>query len=446
MTTKIRLFGVMLLLTGLNNLLAVPQQNNLIDRIIARVDDQILLQSELEKEYQYYQAQGGEKVADLRCKILEGLLINKMLLARASLEGGIPTQEDVDHYFDYRMQELLNQAGSEANIAAYTGKPIQTFKEELRNAIQEQRTLDKMRHQIIQNMHITPAEVQAFFHALPTHNLPYYPAAVEVRQIVRYPKMCQQDKIAIKAHILALKERIQAGEDFGQLAQQYSQDIRTASHGGELGFWRIGDLEDQAYEAAALALKPGEIAAPVETQAGFYLIQLTACQENKYNTRHILIKPSFSTHALQEAQLQVDSIRTAILEKETTFEKAALTYSEDIATAQQEGLIAHTDHGSSIPIDALPPDIFFAVDTLTPGSISATTVFTTEEGKQAIRILYLKEKILAHQANLQQDYEKIAQLALNAKKTKKVREWFQAVKEEAIIQIDPAYAACKILE
>jgi peptidyl-prolyl cis-trans isomerase SurA len=448
MTTKSRLFGTILLLLCFGEIGAQPQNtpaNKLLDKIVASVDGQIILQSELDREYEYYEAQGGPKVANLKCKILEGLLINKMLLARAELEGEVASKEEINRVFAYRMQNFINQAGSEEKLEQYAGKPIQSFKEELRKFLKEQLTIDKMRHKITDDMIITPAEVKKYFQEASANELPYYPTAVEVRQIVRYPKIGQHDKTAILERLQALKVRIQAGEDFGQLAKQYSEDAGSAGSGGEVGFWRIGELAP-AYEAAALALQPNELSEPIETQFGFHLIQLIDRQKDRYNSRHILLKATISKPAIQEAEVELDSIRTVILEKKISFEKAAIEYSEDPITAYRGGLLTNESQEVKISIEALSSDIFFMVEKLQPGEISAVSEFNAPTGKQAIRIVYLKERIPAHQANLQQDYDQIYQMALNAKKELALSKWFKEVKDEATLNIDPAYQGCGMLK
>jgi peptidyl-prolyl cis-trans isomerase SurA len=448
MTTKSRLFGTILLILCFGEIWAQPQvaQNNeLLDKIIASVDGQIILQSELDREYQYYEAQGGPKVANLKCKILEGLLINKMLLAKAEIEGETASKEEINRAFTYRMQHFINQAGSEERLEQYSGKPIESFKAELRKFLKEQLTIDKMRNKITDDMIITPAEVKKYFQEFSTNELPYYATVVEVRQIVRYPKIGQHDKTAILERLQALKARIQAGEDFAQLAKQYSEDAGSATGGGEVGFWRIGELAP-AYEAAALALQPNELSEPIETQFGFHLIQLIDRQKDRYNSRHILLKATISKSAIQEAQVELDSIRTVILEKKLSFEKAAIEYSEDKDTAYQGGLLTNGSQEVKVSIEALPSDIFFIVEKLQPGEISAVNEFATTAGKQAIRIVYLKERIPAHQANLQQDYDKIYQMALNTKKELALSKWFKEVKDETTLNIDPAYQGCDILK
>lgn len=408
MSTQHIVVRIILAIGLASSAIAESQQETLVDKIIAQVDDQIILQSELEEALRQYQAQGVALGPDPKRRVLVNLLANKMLLARAQAEG-VSVEE--------------------------------TLEEKIREESEERSTIEQMQKKIIGDLSVTPREVQAFFDASPAESIPYYPAEAEVRQIVRYPTPSQQDRAAIIEQLQALKARTQAGEKFENLAKQYSEDPDTASRGGELGFRRLEELPT-TYQTAVLALKPGETSDPVETPFGFHLIQLIERQKNHYSTRHILVRPSASDPDLLETIEHLDNIRTSILAGSTTFEEAAKQYSQDIATASQGGLLTSAYGATRMPIDDLPTEIFFAIDKLTPGTIAEPITVTAAPGKQAVRILYLKEKIPPHPANLQQDYEKIAQMALEAKRVAALEEWFQNTQAEVFIKVDTPYQDC----
>ena len=92
--------------------------------------------------------------------------------------------------------------------------------------------------------------------------------------LLQYPSqatLTQQD--SVRATILAIRNRIEGGESFGTLATQYSQDRGSGAVGGDLGFFGRGEMV-QPFEQAVLALSPGEMTGPVETQFGLHLIRL----------------------------------------------------------------------------------------------------------------------------------------------------------------------------
>jgi peptidyl-prolyl cis-trans isomerase SurA len=436
-----RLIVVCLALTHVA--LADPSRGTLLDKVIANVDNQLILHSDLETAYQQYFRQGGKEVDDLKCKILEQLLINKMLLAKAKQAGVGVDKEVVAQTLHDRMQYLLAQAGSEARLVQYWGKAIADIKGEVREKIQEQLLLDRMRAQLVKDVCVTPREVQEFFETLPSQERPYYPAEVAVRVIVRYPQVSQQEQDALIAQLKALKERLQHGEDFEVLARAYSQDPVSALQGGDLGFWRLGELAP-AYEAAALALQPGEISDPVITQFGVHLIQLIVREEDRYNSRHILLKYGPDALGIEVVQEQLVQLRTDILAGKVTFEKAAIQSSEDPLTAPNGGLLMG-EHGSTrILIDDLPPDVYFAIEQLPPGAISDPVLFTTADGREAARIIFLEEKVVPHQANLVQDYEKMQQLLMDQKRTAVLQTWFERAQVNTAIRVAPEYQNCEL--
>jgi peptidyl-prolyl cis-trans isomerase SurA len=236
----------------------------------------------------------------------------------------------------------------------------------------------------------------------------------------------------------ALKVRLQNGEDFEVLAQEYSQDPGSALQGGDLGFWRLGEL-DPAYEAAALVLQPGEVSDPVATQFGCHLIQLIVREKDRYNSRHILFKYTPDVLEIEAAKTELAQLRDAILAGEITFEQAAIKSSEDPLTAPSGGLLTGGDAGAKILIDDLPSDVYFAIEQLAPGAISDPMLFTAADGRAAVRIIFLEEKIAPHQINLAQDYAKIQQLLIDKRRTTELQKWFECVKASASIHVAPEY-------
>src|SRR5690606_11159148 len=99
-----------------------------------------------------------------------------------------------------------------------------------------------------------------------------------------------------------------------------------------------------------------------------------------------------------------------------------------------------------IPLDKLDPGIFFTIDTMEIGDITPPLPYRTEDGKEAMRVIYLKSKAPPHQANLKDDYQKIAAAALSDKKNLAMEEWFEKNKNSFYIDIDPDYQNCNLLQ
>jgi peptidyl-prolyl cis-trans isomerase SurA len=144
---------------------SVAQEANtaqLLDKIIAKVDNHYILKSEIEQQFQQYQSSGQANTPD-RCQILEGLVINKLMLAKAEIDSVIVEDKRIDLELSSRMDQMEQQYGTAKNIVEAFGKPIATMKEELRANLKEQMTGRKMQDKITDDVKITPKEVAAFF-------------------------------------------------------------------------------------------------------------------------------------------------------------------------------------------------------------------------------------------------------------------------------------------
>ena len=444
MNVKRKCCLAILCLASVGIALADPPLETVLDKIIANVDSYVILQSELEGACQQYLSQGRGDIPDLKCKILEQLVINKTLLSKAKQEGVLVDKKAIARALSSNMQDLLAQAGSEARLTQSWGKSIQEIQKEIKEKLEEQMLLSNMRTRLITDIAVTPQEVKEFFEALPAQQKPYYPAEVVVRQIVQYPRVSSQVTDALIAQLQSLKIRLQSGEDFEVLAKEYSQDLDSASKGGDIGFWRVGELTP-AYEEAALALEPGEVSDPVITEFGFHLIQLTAREEDRYNSRHILLKSHPTVLDIEASKARLAQLRADILAKKITFVQAAIKFSEDTRTSPIGGLLVGSGGRGKVLVDDLPPDVYFVVEELAPGAISEPVLLPEANDKDAVRLLFLEERVAPHEANLAQDYAKVQQMLIEQRSVTALTTWFERARQKAFIRVAPEYQHCALL-
>lgn len=424
-----------------------PTGRQIADAIIVKVDNQIVLRSDLEALYaqEEARAEGKPLPPNMQCQILQSLVLNKLMLAKAEVDSVVVDDAQVRSELDRRMVYFVQQIGSEQKLEEYYHKPVKQLKEDLRIQVKEQLVQQKMQENIAGKVSVTPREVRQYFSRIPKDSLPYFSTEVEVGQIVKLAQVNQSAKQATIAKLNDIRARIEAGEDFGTLAKQFSQDPGSAAENGYLGFFKRKELVPE-YEAASLRLEPGQLSPIVESQFGFHLIQLIERKGDSFSTRHILLKPETGTNDISESEKQLSSIRRRILADSLTFAKAAKEYSDDKPSSTSGGLLANRQDGSSyLPLDKLDPAIFFTIDTMTVGRITPPLPYRTDDGKDAMRIIWLKSNTPPHQANLKDDYPKIAQAALNQKKNKALDEWFEKNRGSVYLEVDPQYADCKLL-
>jgi len=414
-----------------------------IDKIVAKVDDYIILKSELERSYLDFLSRGEMRGSNAKCQILQQLVVNKMLMAQSEIDSIGVDDAEVNSNLDRRMSIMAQQFGGESEIEKAYKKTIQQIRSEIFDNIKEQLTIQKMQSELTSDLKVTPSEVKKFFKAIPQDSLPYFSTEVSIAQIVKDAKPGKEQKDKVRNLMLEIKTRIEKGESFEALAKQYSQDPGSAARGGQLGFYGRGDLAPE-FEAAALSMKPGEISMPVETQFGFHLIELQEKRGNTYRTRHILISPQPNQDDYIKTEKYLDSLRTRILGDSINFQAAAKEYSDDQETSSAGGFFTDESGALRVSAEQLDPNIFFTIDTMKIGNITKPMRFQKQDGSYSYRILYFKNKIKPHQANLDDDYQKIAAATLNRKQNLKISEWFEKARGNVFIQVDPEFDYCNL--
>jgi len=444
--SKINSIVIILAFLTLPFLSPAQSEGEVVDKIIAKVDNYIVLESDLALAYKDYLSTGGNRRSkEARCEVLENLIVNKLMLAKAEIDSVTVPPAQVDAQLENRMKMMVQQIGSEEKIEEYYGKSLEEFKVEIRDDVRDQMVIGEMQRTITSDIEVTPRQVKQFFDDIPRDSLPFYSTQVQVGQIVKKPTMSKEAKANIKARLNGLRERILEGEKFEDIARLYSQEPGAKSSGGNIGFFERGQLAPE-YEATALRLKPGEISKPVETDFGFHIIELLERRGNEFNTRHILILPKFTQNDMDLAVNFLDSIRTLIIKDSITFEAAAAEHSDDMNTSASGGYFMESESGGTkISVDELDPNVFFTIDTMDVGSITKPVIFRQQDRSEAVRILFYKDRIKPHRADIQIDYQKIKEAALNKKRSEKLAKWFQESKDEVFIVLDDHYKDCQIL-
>src|SRR6478609_8534114 len=157
-----------------------------LDKIICKVDNYIVLKSELESAYQNYVTEGNPGSDQAKCNLLNRLVMNKLMVAKAEIDSLLVTDAEVDQNTTQRMAVILQNYGNSAEeLERQYGKTMEQIKVELRDQIREQLLAREMTSKITRGLEITPAEVKKFFNKIPSDSLPYNDAAAIIGQIVR---------------------------------------------------------------------------------------------------------------------------------------------------------------------------------------------------------------------------------------------------------------------
>lgn len=425
------------------------QQKEIVDKVIGVVGSELVLLSGIEEQRALMEAQNGSVPEDARCLILDNLLSQSLLVNQAKLDSIIVEDSEVETQLNARIDRILTFMNNDiSQFETYYGQTVSEVKGQFREDLRNQILGERMRGQIMQGVAVTPAEVKNFFAQIPQDSLPYFNSEVEIGEIVQQPKINEVERQKAIDQLKELKTRIvEGGEDFAELAKKFSDDPGSGRAGGELGWTKRGAFVPE-FEAAAYNLEKGELSELVESEFGFHLIQLLDRRGNSILTRHILIKPEITDADLELAKRNLDSIRQLIMNDTLTFSRAVKRYSSDKAQSYNNDgrMVNPATNNTFFEIGDLDPDIYFTIDTMKVGQVSAPFEFTSPTGEVSYRLIQLQSRSAPHKANLAQDYSKIQQAAIESKKAEFVSDWVSDKVSSTYIHVDNMYKGCPMVQ
>jgi len=414
-----------------------------IDKIEAVLGDEIILTSEIESQYLQYLSQGHTKSTEIRCQIVEDLLFQKLLVNQAKLDSLVVSDDEVEDRVSQRLSSFESQLGSIQKVEDYFGKSIAKIKLELGKVIKDQFMAQKMQTKLTSSLKVTPAEVKESYALLSDAEIPTMPTQVEVAQIVIKPEITDEQKDKIREKLNNFRDRVYKGEDFKMLATLYSDDPGSAIKGGELGFVNRGDLVPE-FERAAFRLKEGEISKVVESQFGYHIVQLIERRGEQINVRHILIKNKVTATALYAAKLKMDSIAKEINEEIITFDQAVSKYSDDENKSNGGLLLNPNTMSTSHTLEDMAPALRLVVEKLKETQVSSPSVIQMQDENKAYRILRLNKRTEQHKANLVDDFAKIKEYSINAKKQVTLEKWTSKTIARTYIKLSDELTKCEL--
>lgn len=414
-----------------------------IDKIQAIIGSEILLISDIENQYNQILSQGVIETEDMRCQIVDELLLQNFLIHHAKIDSTIEiVSDDIDAEINNRISYFENQLGSLEKVESYFNRTIESMEDELRIIVKDQFYTQKKQSKIISDVKITPNEVKDFYRTLNSEEIPIVPTKLQMSQIVIEPELSEDKKNSIKEKLNGFRKRIYNGEDFKVLATLYSDDVVSANNGGELGFMQRGDLVPE-FERAAFKLKKDEISEVVESKFGYHIIQMIERRGEQINVRHILIKPKFSSLSLQNARENINSIKSDLDSSLISFKDALQKYSDD-ESKNNGGLIINPKNGTTFfTFEELDPSIRYIVERMNIGDISDPSLSKSQDGTQAAyRLVKLNNKIEEHKANIVDDFDLLKEYALSNKKQSVLEKWVSDNLANTYINISNDLSEC----
>ena len=357
----------------------------LLDRVVAVVNDQVILQSELEVRVasikRQIQAQGTALPPEniLRKQVLDEMILTKLELQQAANKG-INVSDDTLNQAINRIAErngiTFNQLPEKLQ---QQGIDYADFRQELRNQL----IIHNLQQQLVNDqMHVTPREIQAQIEmdaANGNANTQYHISQI----LITLPSDPSTEQVAeARKKAQDIYQQIKKGADFAAMAVEYSQG-QQALKGGDLG-WRKGSELPTIFADVIRQMNQGDVTEPLSSPSGFHILKLNDVKRtdnkvlvNQTHARHILLRPSaIMTDA--QAQAKLEELRKEILAG-ADFSKLAIQYSEDPGSASNGGDLGWLDPGATVP------EFQSQMDKLQAGEISEP--FKTQFGWHIVQVL-----------------------------------------------------------
>ena len=416
-----------------------------VEAIVAIVGDEVVYLSDVEGAVmQRKQERDPTPIAELRCRVLEDMLVQKLFLDQAKIDSIVVSPESVESDLNARLAQTVMSAGSEEALEKYFKKSMAEIRQDLRKALVDQNIVEQTQAKIAENISVTPDEVKKYFNTIPKDSLPLMPRKVELSIIQVEPPDMEKSKAEVRQKLLDLRSRIINGESFRTLAVLYSEDPGSAPLGGEIGFRTRGGLA-KAYADAAWGLKKDAVSKIVESEFGFHIIQLIDRKGEMVNTRHILMRPKLSNEQTEWSINKLDSIADLVRKDSLSFFDAARRFSSDKLTRANGGKMVLDDPSERttwFTLDQLSKEINMTVREMKLGEVSDPFRTTDSKGNSVYCIIRLDNEVAPHRVNLQDDYNFLADATLADKKNKVYQKWINEKIKKTYIKISDEYRNC----
>ena len=414
-----------------------------LDGIVAVVGDEIVLASDIQERVIQAQIEGRNVTEDNQCGLLESMLFEKLLLHNARLDSLEVTDAEVMGEIDRRLTYYLQMFGTIEAFEAEYGKSIAEWKAEFQDPVREQILAQKMQAEIDQSVRSTPAQVQKYFEDIPVDSLPLIPEELSYSELVMQPVVGEAQKMRTRTTLDSIRVLVETGKMSMTLAAtRYSEDPGSKYKGGCYNNIARGQFVPE-FEGAVYETEIGGYSPVFESDFGFHFLRVTDRRGEQFSACHVLMKPTFDPKELDNMQVQMDSVSIKLAKGEIPFDAAILQYSTREETKNQKGQVVNMrDGGTRFGVDELDPNIFFLLQDLDEGEISASVQLVDDDNQAYWAMIRLDKRFPAHRANPQDDYALFQQQVEAELREEALSDWIGKRIGETYIRIDAPYLNC----
>ncbi|MFH1373284.1 MAG: peptidylprolyl isomerase [bacterium] len=407
----------------------VEAEREAVDRIVAVVDDRVILASELASQAQLMVLQGGmqpgneQELMQLNSDVLEQMISDQLFLIAARKDTTINLRaEEIEQALDDHLAGIArNFESNEAFLDALAAEGLtirelrKRFRDDVENQILKQRYIQKKLYSVAVSRH----EVEEFFRNF-QDSLPGQPEAVKLAHILMPVEPSPELEDSVKELTAELRRQVLEGADFATLSTNHSS-LGAGANGGDLGYISRSDVVPE-FARAAFNLSPGDISGVIRTQFGYHVIKCEGKMGDRLKLRHILLAVQPNPEDTQRVAALADSLQAEVAAG-ADFRQLAKTFSFDDETRAQGGELGW------FAVTELPPG--FASEVIgwqTPGEIRGPVY-----SQFGLHLLKLLEYQAPRQFTLEEDFDRIKEMARQEKTSRLVDKWISQIKEQTYI-------------
>jgi len=410
-------------------LFGVSSAQQVLDRIVAVVGNEIILESELKLQMSMYLNQAGvevknaEEQSHLERELLDQMINSKLLLLAAQKDTTIEvTSKEVETAVEDQLKKLKSEVSPEAFEAQLKveGLTESGLRKKYREQIKDQMVTDRLISSKLSKVSVSTKEVKDFYETY-KDSIPDQSEAIKLSHILMEIKPSQATLDSLKKKAEMVLELVKKGEDFTQLASLYSDDP-SGKEGGDLGFFKRGDMIPK-FEEAVFALNPGEVSDVVETEFGYHIIKVEERKDDRVHARHILILVRSSPADTSKVFALADSLYQKLLGG-ADFGEMAKQFSSDEESKKLGGELGW------YPVASMTPEFKEGVKSLKISEI--TPPLKSQFGIHILKVLDRKEQ---RKITLEDDWDTIKDMVRRKKTNELVAKWSEKLRQETYVDI-----------
>ncbi len=422
------------------------QQRTKVDGVAAVVGDFVVLDSDINRQFEMLAASGASIDDITPCQMFGKLLEDKLLQHHAIQDSIVVNDAEIRANVDAQLNAFAQQIGSMDKLIDYYKKESeQQLRDEMYELNKSNRMASLMQQKIVEEIEVTPEEVRQFFKSIPEDERPIFGTELKVAQIIVIPETSEEEKQKVINRLEDFRADVIDNEaSFTVKATLYSEDTGSKPNGGKYTLNKARPQMVKEFRDVAFALQEGEISEPFETEFGFHIILLEKIRGQEYDIRHILLRPQVTKQAIEEARAEIDKTRESIVNGEITFAEAAREVSDEKETKFEGGLLINPQtQDYSFELTKMEPELYSQIQNLKENEISLVLKDSDRVNETKFKILTVTDRRDEHEAEFAQDYLKIKALALQEKQLNAVEKWQNEKIIETFVKVNGEHRNCE---